>query len=215
VLAPWAALALVGGVATAVDRGLRRRCGPEVLACAVIVVADVLMLSSLVPYMSRNGWSVGPRYMTVVMPFVGWLAVIGIQVASRNRVAKLLALSAVVTSVAIFVLGSTTFPHWPDRIRNPLYELVFPLLKRGYAVHSLGTAVGLWGIYAILPLYLFAFAAMAWFLGLVRRRVLPVLALVCGLAALTLTSYRAFPKTDPSQVNPWPLIDSIWEPMRR
>jgi hypothetical protein len=215
VLAPWAVLAVVGGLAAAFDRRIRHRCGAEALACAIIVVADVLMLSSLVPYMSRNGWSVGPRYMTVVMPFVAWLAAIGIAVARRHRVTKILALSAVVTSVIIFVAGSTTFPHWPDRLRNPLYELVFPLLGRGYAVHSLGTAVGLWGIYAILPLYLFIFAAVMWLLGLLRRRALPTLLVVCGVAALVVVGYRAFPKTDPSQVNPWPLVNGIWEPMRR
>jgi hypothetical protein len=214
VLAPWVLLAFVGMVVVVVDRGARRRCGAETLACATILIADVLMLSSLVPYMSRNGWSVGPRYMTLAMPFVGWLAVIGLQTAKRNRVAHPVSLALVLASAAIFVVGGTTFPHWPDRLRNPLFDLVFPLLGRGYAVHSFGTAVGLPGIAAILPLYLFALLAILWLLGLLRRRLLPRIALVCGLAALLLLGYRAFPKTDQHQVNPWPMIHTIWEPRR-
>ena len=215
VLAPWVLLAIAGGIVVAVDREMRTRCGAEALVCSVILVADVFMLSALVPYMSRNGWSVGPRYMTVAMPFVAWLAAIGIQAAMRRAVTRVLALALVVVSVAVFVLGATTFPHWPDRLANPLYDLVFPLLGRGYAVHSLGTAIGLYGIYAILPLYLFTFAVVMWLLGLLKRRTLPTSAMVCGLAVIIVLGYRAFPKTDLNKVNPWPMIQSIWEPYRR
>jgi hypothetical protein len=214
VLAPWVVLAIVGGIVVAASRERRARCGAEVLVCVVILVADVLMLSSLVPYMSRNGWSVGPRYMTLAMPFVAWLATIGIQVAMRYAVTRVLALALVVASVAVFVLGATTFPHWPDRLLNPLYDLVFPLLGRGYAVHSLGTVVGLHGLAAILPLYLFTFVAMLWLLGLLNRRALPTLVMVCSLAAVMVLSHRAFPKTELNRVNPWPMIQIIWEPPR-
>jgi hypothetical protein len=214
VLAPWVLLALVGIAVVATLRGVRRRCGPEAVACAAILLADILMLSSLVPYMSRNGWSVGPRYMTLAMPFAGWLAVIGLQAAKRNRVTHVVSLALVLASAAVFVVGGTMFPHWPDRLQNPLYDLVFPLLGRGYAVHSLGTAVGLHGILAILPLYLFTLLAILWLLGLLGRSLLPRAALVCGLAALLVLGHRAFPKTDQTQVNPWPMIHTIWEPRR-
>ena len=215
VLAPWVVLALAGAVAIAVNRELRVRCGAEGLACAIILVADVLMLSSLVPYMSRNGWSVGPRYMTVAMPFVAWLAATGFDIARRRRATRALAMALVVASAAVFVVGGTTFPHWPDRLSNPLYDLVFPLLGRGYAVHSLGTAVGLHGIAAILPLYLFVLASVLWLFGLMRTRALPALVVVCGLAGAIVLGHRAFPMTDQSSVNPWPMIQTIWEPRSR
>lgn len=214
VLAPWTLLAFVGMVVAAVNPVVRRRCGAEALACAVILLADILMLSSLVPYMSRSGWAVGPRYMTLAMPFVAWLAVIGLQAAKRNRVTHYLSLALVLASVVVFVVGGTTFPHWPDRLHNPLYDLVFPLLGRGYAVHSVGTALGLSGILAILPLYLFALVAVLWLLGLWRRAVLPKLAMVVGLTVMLVLAHRAFPKTDQTRVNPWPMIHSIWEPRR-
>ena len=214
VLAPWVLLAFAGMIAVAVDPRVRRRCGPEALACAVIMLADILMLSSLVPYMSRSGWGIGPRYMTLAMPFVAWLAVIGLKTAKRNRFTHVLSLALVLASATVFVVGGTMFPHWPDRLKNPLYDLVFPLVGRGYAVHSLGTAAGLSGILAILPLYLFALVAVLWLLGLWRRRLLPKVAVVCGLAVLLVLGHRAFPKTDQTQINPWPMIHSIWEPRR-
>jgi hypothetical protein len=214
VLAPWVLLAFVGMVVAAVNPDVRRRCGAEALACTVILLADVLMLSSLVPYMSRSGWAVGPRYMTLAMPFVAWLAVIGFQAAKRNRFTHYLSLALVLASAVVFVVGGTTFPHWPDRLQNPLYDLVFPLLGRGYAVHSLGTAVGLSGVLAIVPLYLFALVAVLWLLGLLQRGVLPKLAMVVGLTAMLVLAHRAFPRTDQTRVNPWPMIHSIWEPRR-
>jgi hypothetical protein len=215
VLAPWVLLAIVGAVVVAVNRELRRRCGAEALVCVVILVADVLMLSSLVPYMSRNGWSVGPRYMTVVMPFVAWLAVVGIRAAMKYAVTRVLAFALVLASVVVFMAGATTFPHWPDRLLNPLYDLVFPLLGRGYAVHSLGTALGLSGIVAILPLYLMTFVLVMWLFGLLRLRALPTLALVCSLATVLVLGHRLFPKTDSNAISPWPMINSVWEPRPR
>ncbi|HEX7506854.1 MAG TPA: hypothetical protein VF550_08780, partial [Polyangia bacterium] len=184
VLAPWVLFAVLGLVATIAQREARLHRGAEAVACAVIATVYLLFLCSLLPYMARGGWCVGPRYMTVAMPFIAWLAAAGIEVARRNRVTNVLALAMVVASATIFVVGGTTFPHWPDPLLNPLYDLVFPLLGRGYAVHSLGTAVGLRGIYAILPLYLFAFLLITWLLGLLQVRALPKLAMVCALAGL-------------------------------
>jgi MFS family permease len=215
VLAPWVLLAIVGAIAVLASRGLRRRCGAEVLACAVIFVADTLMLGSLVPYMARGGWCVGPRYMTLAMPFVAWLAAAGFEVAKRRRPTRLLGLALVLASVVVFVVGATTFPHWPDRLANPLYDLIFPLLGRGYVAHSLGTAIGLRGLPAMLPLYAFTLVAVLWLFGLLRRRALPALVVVCSLAATLVVGQRAFPMTDQRVVSPWPMIETIWEPRPR
>ena len=215
VLAPWVLLAVVGGIAIACNREARARMGAEAVACGAIAIAYLLFLSSLLPYMSRGGWCVGPRYMTVAMPFVAWLAAVGVQAAARWTSTKVLALALIAASATIFVVGATTFPHWPEKLDNPLYDLVFPLLGRGFAVHSLGTLLGLHGLSAILPLYLFALVAMLWLLGLLRRRSLPTLAMVCGLAALIVLGHRAFPRTDQTKISPWPMIHSVWEPTQR
>jgi hypothetical protein len=214
ILAPWVILALVGGAAIASGREWRKRVGPEAVVCGLVAIAYLAFLSSLLPYMARGGWCVGPRYMTLAMPFLAWLAGAGFAVARRFWVTKVLALALVLASVVVFVVGATTFPHWPDRLANPLYDLIFPLLGRGYAVHSLGTALGLSGIYAILPLYLFLLVAVLWLFGLLERRRLVTLAVVCSLAALIVLGHRAFPMTNQNVVNPWPMIHTIWEPRR-
>jgi hypothetical protein len=214
VLAPWVVLAVVGGVAIASRREWRKRVGSEAVVCGLVAAAYLAFLSSLLPYMARGGWCVGPRYMTLAMPFIAWLAGAGFAVARRFWVTRVLSQALVLASVVIFVVGATTFPHWPDRLANPLYDLIFPLLGRGYAVHSLGTAIGLPGIAAILPLYLFVLGAVLWLFGLLTRRRLASLAVVCSLAALIVVGHRAFPKTNQNVVNPWPMIHTIWEPRR-
>jgi hypothetical protein len=134
----------------------------------------------------------------------------------KYAVTRVLAFALVLESAVVFVLGGTTFPHWPEKLLNPIYDLVLPLLLgRGYAVHSLGTAVGLRGIVAILPLYLFTFVVVLWLFGLLQKRALPTVALVCGLAAILVLGHRVFPKTDPKSISPWPMINSVWEPRQR
>jgi peptidoglycan/LPS O-acetylase OafA/YrhL len=149
------------------------------------------------------------------MPFIAWLAAAGFDAVRRRPTLRILAFSLVLASATIFVVGASTFPHWPDRLVNPLYDLVFPLLGRGYAVHSLGTAIGLRGLLAILPLYAFTLVAVLWLFGLLRRRAIPALIVVCALAAGIVASHRAFPMTDQKSINPWPMIQTIWEPRRR
>jgi len=65
-----------------------------------------------------------------------------------------------------------------------------------------------------LPLYVFGLVTVLWLLGLWQRRALPQLVLVCGLTVMLVLAHRAFPKTDTTRVNPWPMIHSIWEPRR-
>lgn len=214
VLAPWVGFALVGGAAIASHRAWRKRVGAEAVVCGVVATAYLAFLSSLLPYMARGGWCVGPRYMTVAMPFIAWLAAAGFGAAKRFWPTRVLGFSLVLASVVVFVVGGTTFPHWPDRLSNPLYDLIFPLLGRGYAVHSLGHWLGLPGILGILPLYLFLLVAVLWLFGLLRRRVVPTLVVACTLAAAIVAGQRAFPMTDQKQISPWPMIHTIWEPRR-
>ncbi len=214
VLAPWVLLAVVGGIAVAADRDARKRIGAEALVCAAIFVVYVAFLSSLVPYMARGGWCVGPRYMTVSLPFIAWLATAGFAAADRRTITSVLARSLVIASGVVYVATATTYPHWPDQLQNPLYELVFRLIYRGYAVHSLGTAAGLRGIASLLPLYLGALVLMLWLVGLGRRRAWQTTALACVLAAGVVAGHRAFPLTGPYSDRAWAYITSTWEPKR-
>jgi hypothetical protein len=213
VLAPWVLLAIVGAVAIVRNREDRSRIGAEAIVCLTVFVVYVLFLTSLVPYMARGGWCVGPRYMTVALPFVAWLATAGFAAAERWRMTSVLAQALVISSGVIYVAAASTYPHWPDQLQNPLYELVFRLLYRGYAVHSLGTAVGLHGFLSLVPLYLAALALLVWLLGRAGgRRSLRTTALACVLAAGVVAGHRAFPVTGPYSDRAWAFITSTWEP---
>jgi hypothetical protein len=212
VLMPWILLAIVGGVSIARDRELRRRAGAEAMVASLVFLVYVAYLSSLVPYMARGGWCVGPRYLTTCMPFVGWLAAAGFAAADRRWLTGVAAQALVVVGAVIYLVAITTYPHWPDSLANPLYELSFRLLRNGYAVHSLGTALGLRGIWAALPLYLVAAALLLWLLARGPRRSWPAALLACVLGAGIVHGYRAFPRSGAYADRAWGFVTRTWEP---
>jgi hypothetical protein len=214
VLAPWTLLAVVGFVALWTNRDARKRVGAEALVCMAIFAAYVVFLSSLGPYMSRGGWCVGPRYMTTALPFVAWLATAGFAAADRTAATRVLAQATVWVSAAIFVVAASTYPHWPDPLANPLYELSFRLLRDGYAVHSMGTLVGLRGFIATAPLFLLVGALLLWMLtGRGWRRLATSLA-ACALAVAIIVSYRHFPRSGAYAERAYGFVTSTWEPRR-
>jgi hypothetical protein len=211
-LVPWALFAIVGAVAVARDREARARCGAETVVCVAVLAVNVALLGSLDPYMSRGGWSVGPRYLTAALPFVAWLAAAGFHAVERSAPARVLAQALVVSSAVVFVAATTSYPHWPDELHNPLYELAFPLLTHGYAVHSLGTLVGLHGFLSIVPLYMVALGATIWLLSRGPGRSLRQAALACILAAGLVAGYRAVPLTGAYAGRVWAFVTATWEP---
>lgn len=211
-LVPWSLFAIVGAVAVARDREARARCGAEALVCVAVIAVNVALLSSLDPYMSRGGWSVGPRYLTASLPFVAWLAAAGFRAVERFSPARLLAQALVVGAAIIFVVAATTYPHWPDGLRNPIYELAFPLLTHGYAVHSLGTLVGLHGLWAIAPLYAVVLGVVIWLLSRGPGRSLRQTALACILAVGLVSGHRALPFTGLYASRVWNFVTATWEP---
>jgi len=210
-LVPWALFAIVGVVAVARDRQARERCGAETIVCVAVIAVNVALLSSLDPYMSRGGWSVGPRYLTASLPFVAWLAAAGFRAVERFSPARVLAQALVVSATIVFVVGATTYPHWPDGLRNPIYELAFPLLPTDtlcirWEHSSACTGCG--------PLR----RCTQWFwrdsLAAVARtgRSWRQTALACILAVGLVAGYRALPMTGPYASRAWSFVTATWEP---
>ena len=154
----------------------------------------------------------GPRYMTAALPFLAWLAAAGFRAVERSRPARVLAQTLVVSAAIVFVTAATTYPHWPDRLRNPLHELAFPLLTHGYAVHSLGTLVGLHGLLSLAPLYAVVLGATVWLLSRGPGRSLRQTALACILAAGLVAGHQAFPLTGAYAKKVWSFVTETWEP---
>ncbi len=213
-LAPWTLLALLGFWAIWRKPERRRLLGAEALVCLAIMVTYFLFLSSMDWYMSRGGWCVGPRYMTTALPFLAWMAAAGFSWLYRSTVGRVLGHTLVVASVAIFVVAASTYPHWPDPMTNPLYELSFRLLREGYAVYSLGTLVGLSGVGAVVPLYAFTAGLSLWLLGGQGRRRAAGLLVACVLAGAMVTGYRHFPRNPGYAQHAYGYITAIWEPRK-
>jgi hypothetical protein len=199
VLMPWTLLVLVGVAAG------WRRARAETLVCAAVVAVYVLFIGSLVPEFGRAGWSVGPRYIAVAIPFFGWLAAAGLGALEGRPVWRTGAHALVAAGVIVMVVAGTTYPHWPISFSNPLYEVSFRALGEGLAPHSLGTLLGLRGLPSLLPLYAVVAALTVSLLG-VRRTTLAALALAAGIV----WAYGFFPGGTPPEK--WRFVESTWEP---
>jgi hypothetical protein len=211
-LTPWVLVAIVGAIAIARDRDARARIGPEALVAGGIALAYVVFVGSLVPAFGRGGWSVGPRYAAIALPFLAWLACAGYAALASRPILAVVADGLLVAGVAIHVVAATTFPHWPDGFRNPLHEVSLRALGEGLAPHALGEAVGLAGVVGLVPAYAAVAALLAWALGAGggrAARVVVAAALGLGLvaAAAGLPSTRAAERE-----RMWRYVRSVWEP---
>jgi hypothetical protein len=213
VLSPWILLSFLGAFTIARDADLRKRVGAEALVASGIVATYLLFVASLGPEFGRAGWSVGPRYLAIAMPFFGWLAAAGITYTAEQTILRVPAVATVLVAVIINVLAATTYPHWPIQFVNPIFEVSIRLLREGLAPHSIGTLLGLRGAASVWPIYLVVF-------GLVARLLFPagvrrnhfVIATVLAIAAV----YRLhdFATTaEPDRTTTWKLVVSTFEPV--
>jgi hypothetical protein len=167
-----------------------------VIVAGVITVIFVLFQSSINFW--RGGWSIGPRYITVMLPFV--LPLIASQLDAWRTRWWLVGIAAgtMLVGIAVYSLSSATFPYWPESMRNPLYELTLRLVGDGLVAPSLGTALGLSGIVSLLPY----FALVAGVFGLSVTRVATWRGcVVAGAVSISIiVAYRAFPLASDTDV---------------
>jgi hypothetical protein len=213
VLTPWVLLAVLGGAVVWRDRGLREKIGAETAVCAAVVAAYVLFVASLVPEFGRAGWSVGPRYIGVAMPFLAWLAAPGVAWCFARPAPRVIAGLLVVSGVLVHVLAATTWPHWPTSFENPLHEVSLRALGEGLAPHSIGTALGLRGVLSLLPLFAAVAGLVLWALGVRPRRTALATAVACALAVGLVAAYAGFPATPAAdREQRWRYVKTTWEP---
>ncbi len=147
-LTPILVLSLVGFAA------LLRRPGQRADAAAALAATLLTLLAICSMNNWRGGWTIGPRYLVTVIPFIGWAALEGLEVAARRF--PVLALSAALgtTAVALAASGlpSVYYPHLPPEIERPLPELFAVLIAHGYAPYNAGNLLGLFGTPSMLPL---------------------------------------------------------------
>lgn len=112
----------------------------------------------------RGGWTIGPRYLAVVVPFVAWGALSGLDLLSRThpRLVAILALGTAITALLTSGIPSVYYPHLPPEFTRPLPELFAPLVAHDYAPPNAGNLLGWWGTASMLPMLALAGVALLW-----------------------------------------------------
>jgi hypothetical protein len=141
---------------------LRNRARRAEGVCALLVVSlTTLAITSMNNW--RGGWTIGPRYLALCVPFLAWTALLALeQVAARAPVLALsLALGATVAAFVASGLPSAYYPHLPPELTRPLPQLFAVLIAHDYAPPNAGAWLGWYGTPSMLPLLLAALCALA------------------------------------------------------
>ncbi len=203
---------LAVGLGISLWMALRRGSRPHAVI-ALVTVAMGVFLAGMANW--RGGWCAGgPRYIAAVVPLLvfslalSWRSLF----APRPLLAGALA-GLVLVSVVVCGLSGAVFPHFPLQFDNPIFDLVLPLLRQGFAPYSLGTALGLSGAISLLPVLLLFVLAIAATLASNGGRRLPRAALAIGIAALLfggLSLSNRRPTREEARVRQ--LVIDMWEP---
>ena len=205
--APWTALAV--GVAPLL---WRRGRAPE--RVAVLVVAYYLVFQ-ITHALWRSGWTVGPRYITPMVPFAA--VCVGFALARARSAVPLAVLGGTgAAAIAATGLGSLVCQGFPLEIYNPLVEVVAPLFAHGYVPRNLLQMAGVPGLWSALPAFAALAIAIALLLLLPLRmpgRNAPAAVLGCALAAvLALAQWAATSGDSPAHAGAVRFFATIWEP---
>jgi hypothetical protein len=196
-------------------RGPARRDGWLVLSVALAMFVFLAGMSNW-----RAGWCVGPRYIAALVPFL-FVPVVRLWPHIARRwwaVAALVGLT--VASLVLNVVSGAVYPHYPEALRNPVFQLGFPLLREGYTPEGLGWVLGLRGLFALLPIAaaaggaLVVVAARAESGGPGRHRWTQP-ALAAAVAALFLAVLGSYGRTlNPDEARAAATVRQLWEPLQ-
>jgi hypothetical protein len=181
---PFLAIAALGAV-VAFRSGGRFRV--ETAHALALIVFFTLYISSFTSW--RSGWSVGPRYIANILPFMTALALIGLDALWSRwpAVSKMLLASLGVFSMSVVTPSAVLFPHIPDHLRNGFYEMIVPLVADGFVnenVLGLGS-VASWLLFAVVFGGVVSYVLFGGAMGIWRR-------LVTGIVSLSLVALAHF-----------------------
>lgn len=134
----------------------------------------------------RGGWSIGPRYLATIVPFLGWAAGCELQAWHRRMPAGAIMFAVGTTCAGVIASGAigAYYPHLPPEIARPVSQLLPTLIAHDYAPSNAANLIGVYGSISMLPLLLAALALPVLLLrGAPRPAALALGAgLVCALA---------------------------------
>ncbi len=128
----------------------RERRRAEAALCASVVAIYVLYQSAVNPEI--GGWSIGPRYIVLVVPFLAFGAAAFVRAARVRWVPLyLLAIPLSIVSIVYTFVSTIVFYTFPPAFTNPFYEWIVPLARMDYFNYSIGTFFGLRGLSSAWP----------------------------------------------------------------
>ena len=208
---PVLALGAAGAIFLLV-RGPRRE--------AVLVTAICLGMFLFLAGMSnwRGGWCVGPRYIATVAPFL-LVPIVELWPRLRqHRWASAAIVGLAIPSVLLNVVSGALYPHYPEQLDNPVFDLALPLLGAGFVPYGLGWLLELPGAWAMAPLALVVLAAIALVAGgddpSPRRGAahLAIALLIATAFLVPLSAYGRQPRVAETQAVA--TVRALWEPPR-
>jgi len=134
---------LIFGVAGMIRMSRRENWRREGRLFLALTAVYLLFLASFSDW--EGGWSMGPRHLVPLLPFLATGAVYGLAGARKKLRpvwGTLLAVLGLV-SISFTFLGTVTFPYFPKEFINPLQELAGRLLAAGRLAPTLGELLGL------------------------------------------------------------------------
>ncbi len=210
-LTPLFAFAFVGFPRLFTDKKLR--------VDASFALATILLTYLLICLMNnwRGGWTIGPRYLATIVPFVAWAALHGLDAfASKlERIASLVAVGFAAGSVVASGIPSVYYPHIPPEITVPLSQLFGILIHHDFAPLNLLGLFGSYGTHSMIPLFVLWTFALAW---CVWQRAIPIgerfgiaagAALICGLVVGSLLQA---PPRDRTVADAVAFVTRTWHP---
>ncbi len=206
---------LVFGVLGLAMLVLRRRERADAWVASGIVLTTTLAMGCMNNW--RGGWTIGPRYLVVVYPFLAWGAVVALDPLVRRfpRIGAALAIGLTAVGLLLSGLPSAYYPHFPAEVDRPLTQVVRVLIEHDYAPYAASNLVGVYGSASMIPLALVFLFALGWIAWDLRRRSDRALALVGGgLVAVALAWPLSIdPRPDDASVRAaLGLITRTWTP---
>lgn len=165
----------------------------------------------------RGGWTIGPRYLVLVYPFLAWGALYGLEPLVRRApsVSGALALGTTAAGLLLSGVPSAYYPHYPVPVDRPLSQVGAVLLDHGFAPYTLANRLDVYGGASMLPLGVLAGVVLWWVASAQRGAIGRAVVLVGGSVVATAIAWPLL--LDPRPGHPEvreavALITRTWEP---
>ncbi len=121
--APWLVLGYVGLV--------RLRGADGLVTAGMVVLWSLFVVSMVYPV---GGWTVSQRHLT---PMVPWLLLPAGLLVTRFRDTRPLLAGLVLVGLLVTGVSSVVWPHFPEHLANPFWQIGWPLFSDGWVPESL------------------------------------------------------------------------------